>query len=406
MQTKVIARSEIPAETRSVIHNARRMVAEVTPAQKRVEAVRKATGVEPLAATFDVVHVGTHGMPDAWFVNKLDLPVRVLQAAGYTATQVVPASLRANDLAPYFAANPPRLALLRGLLYTPEAVRELALQFPITQWVSQMQSSQPYLLRHPLGHAKQAEHIALAKELPNAWYAIADDTPLLRLCGCERAVHVPNVFEAAPDLTRKPRRKPKGRPAVVSIICALRDLKNWPNALIACALAAQTHDLTVLLQWTRPERNDQEPQVRALCELLGLRHEVLPWQAPADYWREIDERVDVCLQPTFTESFCYVPLEHMRHGIPAVGSPAVAYLPKTQQANPDDARDISAKLCDTIDNYRVRSTTALKCYRDTCATQAGAFVASIARIIGQPAGAKTTLQDALHGAEPGEAPIL
>jgi len=57
-------------------------------------------------------------------------------------------------------------------------------------------------------------------------------------------------------------------------------------------------------------------------------------------------------------------------------------------------------------NYRVRSTTALKCYRDTCAAQAGVFVASIARIIGQPGGAETTLQDALHGAEPGEAPIL
>ena len=49
MQTEVIARSEIPAETRSVIHNARRMVAEVTPAQKRVEAALQDAlhGAEP-----------------------------------------------------------------------------------------------------------------------------------------------------------------------------------------------------------------------------------------------------------------------------------------------------------------------------------------------------------------------
>ncbi len=256
METEVLARGEaFPPERRKTIILGQQVVRALSPAGKVAVAVatatQKTTGVKPVSEPFDVVHVGTYGMPEAWFVNKLDLPVAVLQAAGYTATQVVPQTRKASDLAPYFAAYPPRLALLRGLLHTPEAVRELALQFPTTQWVSQVQSSQPYLLRHPLGHAKQAEHIALAKELPNVWYATADDTPLLGLCGCERAVHVPNVFEAAPDPTRKPRRKPKGRPAVVSVVCALRDMKNWPNALIACALAAKTHDLTGALRTAR-----------------------------------------------------------------------------------------------------------------------------------------------------------
>jgi len=349
-----------------------------------VRSSKSKTGVEPLDKRYDVVHVGTHGMPDAWFVNKLDLPVEILNAAGISATQVVPASRRPEVLGDYFVEHPPGAVLLRGLLYAPEAVRQLADRFPDVQWINQVQSSQPFLLQMGNGFCVQQRHIELAKEKRNVWYATADDTPLLSLCACDRAIHVANVFESKPK-RHSPRRRPEGRPITVSLISALRDMKNFPNGLIGIAQAGKLlppgYELAVYLSWTRPQRKDQHPQVVAICETLGLSFEVGPWQPPAEYWKTIEERIDLCLQPTFSESFCYVPLEHMRFGIPAVGTPAVAYLPKTQQANPDDARDIALRIVDTIDNYKARSVNALRCYRGTVERQRDLFVRAIIRVL-------------------------
>jgi len=117
------------------------------------------------------------------------------------------------------------------------------------------------------------------------------------------------------------------------------------SALEACALASSQRGLSIMVVGSTSMPISQA--AKRTLEVAGVPWvwaDAIPW---AEYPAWIRWCVDVTLQPTVTESFGLVALEHLLVGRPCVGSPALRFLPHDWQADADDIHDI-AKQLDTL----------------------------------------------------------
>jgi hypothetical protein len=151
---------------------------------------------------------------------------------------------------------------------------------------------------------------------------------------------LPNLYDLGTPETRAPWRD--GDTMRIGLFGALRVLKNPLNAVAAAI------DLSVQLKvptelYLSSGRDDHSAESEAIAELTAgvdgftvIRSEWRSWPC----FRDLVARMNVLLQPSFTESFNIVTADGIAVGVPSVVSDAIDWAPPNWIANADDGRDI------------------------------------------------------------------
>lgn len=131
------------------------------------------------------------------------------------------------------------------------------------------------------------------------------------------------------------------------VLCARDDwVKALRSQITAAALAQKKIDgLRVVLVI----RGDQKGKafLKRFIAINGLDVEIKDWLS-WDEWNALLDETSVLLQPSFSETFNYVSLDAMAHGIPVIGTPVIKHIPNKFIIN--DAND-SPRMAQMIESY-------------------------------------------------------
>ena len=167
-------------------------------------------------------------------------------------------------------------------------------------------------------------------------------------CAVEKAYAVPctllpNLYYLHGPIARK--RQPWSGPDLdIGIFGATRLLKNMMTAAWACIqIGRELNAHTRIHVSTGREEGGGGVLacVREMCD--GLRNVELveePW-LPWLEFRRVMRRMNLLMQPSFTESFNGVTADGIAEGVPSVVSPAINWAPKNWIADPDNACEIA-----------------------------------------------------------------
>jgi len=285
-----------------------------------------------------------------WIKIRGDVYAAELRAAGLDAHSVQVDAKTVEAAAEEIYRFNPRVFCNHAFFFGWEIIAELAVKFPKTNFLTINHSSQADLLRTRTWLESQSHFVELSQQLENVYYGCVDDRNFLSRCELVRCVYVPNLVRwprwPATHQIKTPR-------PVASVVGRYDPNKAIPHSILAAAMSKRIDLLFILKQ---PRRD----QLEAFCDSVGVAHEFSPWTNWDTYTKTLFEKVTVGLQPSFTESFNYVAVEHMALGIPVIGSPTVKYLPPNWQANPDDPAAIAARVNWVLDNYLNESKQAVK----------------------------------------------
>jgi glycosyltransferase involved in cell wall biosynthesis len=343
-----------------------------TDIQLRYESSIAAAVYPKTVAQADVL-IMLGGMSANAFVETRGIgPVEVLESAGITAACAM--VKHADTLTELISDLRPRVVVNRAMVFRAEEIRTLSAMFPGVRFLTVNHSSQSDLIRTKGWITQQSEHVKLAGERRNCWFGVVDErNHISRVTGVDRCVWVPNCVRTPDPYPLMPI----SRPPRVSLSCVGRVLKNVPNQIIALGLAAQTCPLQAVLMM-----DQASDELAGLASLAGLNYEIAPWLPWSEFMDYVRDEIDVGVQCSFTESFNFIALEHMLHGKPVVGSPAIRYLPPGCRPNPDDPEAIANTLLRVLDNYETYSEQAKTIADNLAEANNRQFVDVIARVGG------------------------
>lgn len=302
------------------------------------------------SAPLDVLFGANHPSP-SWFDTRAKLPAGILTDSGINALAVQLPPDRADAVSEQVAKYNPRIYINRAMFLSPDVMREVALRYPQTIFLTVNHSSQTHLASSIRWLPDQKGHIQNTVEFRNCWFGTPDERNAIgKLVDNDRVVWLPNAVRFP-----QPHIASLGSRARLSIICRWDVLKNIPNQIVAAGIANHTHQSELISSFRKPST-----LLTACVDTARLPHRSLPWGDWAAYIKNIKHHVDIGLQVSFTESFNYVALEHLLCGKPVIGSPAIRFLPQRWQASPDDPDDIADKIKHVIDNYDNESKEALR----------------------------------------------
>ncbi len=322
----------------------------------------------------DAVFFLGHTPAPGWWDTKGRHSVELLANVGISAA----CATNPNDatLPEFIERLKPKVIINRAMLISPITIRQLASRFPQVKFIAMNHSSYPFLLASPRAWRAHTEFFQMAESMANCYVGTPDernDLTWIRPDMARKLLWIPNSTEI-PDW--KPREM--GKPPVVSLIAAGRPLKNLPNQLAGLAMANRRLRLRGIVSVRGKETLEL---IKPVCRDLGLKAEFPPWKNWREYQRSLDS-VDVCLQSSFTESFNYVGLEHMLRGAAVVGSPALRFLPREWQVNPDSARDISDGILSRLGNWYQDSRDARKIAVEFATKRNRQFQECLLRLLG------------------------
>ena len=154
-------------------------------------------------------------------------------------------------------------------------------------------------------------------------------------------VYLPNPY---PFVEARHARKTPDGVLDVGSFGSHRHLKNFLTAAGAALLLARRlgKPLRFHLNVNRQE-NQGGGILGTVRDLLAGEAEVVPvpWCEWAAFRRHV-AGLDICLHPSFTETFSIVTADAVAEGVPVVGSPAIDWLPDAWTADPDDACAIAS----------------------------------------------------------------
>ena len=162
---------------------------------------------------------------------------------------------------------------------------------------------------------------------------------------CGRTLtYLPNVYHL-PHVTRR-LRTPwiAPLPLHVGLFGAARVLKNWLTAATATMILERKAGVDVFLHVNTKRDEGAESMRASMDKLLGLNPRVhlveVPWLSADDFRRYL-YGMDLCLQPSFTETFNNVTADSCAAGVPSVVSDAIAWAPPEWMAKADSATGIA-----------------------------------------------------------------
>lgn len=189
------------------------------------------------------------------------------------------------------------------------------------------------------------EILRLARDLPNCHYGTVMSVERVAAPPGTRVVSLPNFCLLPENL---PDREPG--PPTVSLIARDEEGKQWGNAIAAVALAARAvPDLHVVIGC--PDVFGGIAPHLAHLDEIGVPWTRMLWDNWETYLDRVARTVDCHLTATLAESFCLVPLEHCLMGRPAVGTPAVEWLPDRLQGHPQRPASLAYILSGLFADY-------------------------------------------------------
>jgi hypothetical protein len=151
-------------------------------------------------------------------------------------------------------------------------------------------------------------------------------------------LYLPNLYDAERP-TRKRDERHDHRTLRISSFGALRLLKNHPTAAAAALLIARELgcDLEFWISVDRVEHG------AGILSTLRNMFAGLPWAKlvenkwePWEKFHRTARHMDLCLQPSFTETYNIVSVDSVCEGTPCVVGPSIEWAPRSWQVDVDD----------------------------------------------------------------------
>jgi len=178
--------------------------------------------------------------------------------------------------------------------------------------------------------------------------------------------HLPNLHHMQLPPTSRERWS-KGTILRIGIFGATRVLKNMGTAVAAALITAETLQAETEI-WVSAGREEGGKGVMAACRNMVAGHTYArlvesPWQPWAQFHSTV-RKMNILLQPSFTESFNNVTADGITMGVPSVVGPAIEWVPRDWQADPDDATELAKTAMRLIGSRRAaaRGLRALENY--------------------------------------------
>lgn len=236
----------------------------------------------------------------------------------------------------------PKVVIIEALWVVPDKFDILKKLHPTVQWMCRLHSEIPFLA---------VEGIAID------WLKKYNEKNVLILTNSLRVVESLNLFfedklKYAPNyyLFSEVPSIPKPETDVINISCfgAIRPLKNQLIQAIAAIQVANYNykKLKFYINSTRKEQNG-EPVLRNIEALFtGTDHELIkvPWLNHEDFLNVINEKIEVGIQVSLTETFNIVAADHINCNVPVVTSPEITFISSFYHADPHDVNDIARKI--------------------------------------------------------------
>lgn len=315
----------------------------------------------------DVLVLLTAGNP-LWDISP------AIERMGLASDTVCVGSNRLDDVRKVIQERNPRVVINRSFCAGWDVIDPLSLEFPHITWVTINHSSQAHLVTHSYWLTAQNQFLRLATERENCWYATPDERLYLQeATGIRRILWMPNLL-SLPEVRES--REPSCS-TVVSLVGRRDVVKNFPAQIIAAGIVNRTFPVELVIV-TRGQSDD----FVKLAEMSGVKASVFDWGLQDRYLRLIADQVDVGMQASLTESFNYVATDHLGLGIPVVGSPAIRYLPRHWQSQPDDPASIAFVLTEHIRNFKSRQIESRKIAEDVASKNEESFKQTIKKILG------------------------
>ena len=233
--------------------------------------------------------------------------------------------------------------VLAALWLTPAEIHRLVFDFPDVDFVVTSHSNCGFLAAEPTAVGYFRSLVGLQLATPN-FHVVGNCRRFATWASHafgHRILCLPNLYNS--ETFKMPRRH-AWKTGVLKIGCfgALRSLKNSFTAAAATLELAERLGAHVEFHVNRG-RGD-ERILRPIAALFGdaQRVQLVPhdWQAWPDF-RATVSRMDLMLQPSYTESFNLVTADGVAEGVPSVVSDAIDWCPKRWIACADCAHEIA-----------------------------------------------------------------
>ena len=152
--------------------------------------------------------------------------------------------------------------------------------------------------------------------------------------------YLPNLFHLPARIRRTRTPWQPGMVLNVGLFGAARILKNWLTAGVAAMVMSRRLDTDIRLHVSALRDEGAAHMRDNLQDVLALNPRVraitVPWLDGDDFRRYL-YGMDLCMQPSFSETFNNVTAEACVAGVPSVVSDAVSWAPHSWQAKADSA---------------------------------------------------------------------
>jgi len=245
---------------------------------------------------------------------------------------------------------PARVVTFRALWCPIEIITRICAAFPSTRFIIHNHSSIQQSADGPEWEVLQ--HFQRnGRDARNLWFANtgSDMCAFQRALGIERTVYIPNFVHA--DSWVSPARNKPDEMFHVAMFLALRATKNWATMMAALALVQrELRDAgrRLALHITQRPGSYQREIAMLSDAILAAGGCVVNegFMSDREELLRVCSRMDVHVQVSYAETFCYGAADAIQAGRPVVGSPAIQWLPLSWTAPAHEATTIARKVLD------------------------------------------------------------
>lgn len=278
------------------------------------------------------------------YINAL-MTARVLRKHGIQC-DLAPVG-QVSDVVAYLKDHCPTHAVFQAIWVPAKDMGELCVAHPRVHFVVRAHSQVGFLQVEPRAVKILRELLYLEQQVLNLTFSANSSrlTEFLVDTYKSPVEYLPNLY----DFDRVSRKRDESHDhRVLRVGCfgAHRLLKNHTTAAAAALMMAErrSSDLEFYVNSGRQEnvaRNAIIDSLRAMfSNLLWAKLVEVPWQEWSSF-RQVVAHMDLCMQPSFTETFNIVTCDAVCEGVPSVVGPAIEWVPERWKANTDDAADIA-----------------------------------------------------------------
>ena len=305
-----------------------------------------------------------------------------------------------GDWPGWLAQHKPRVVVISAVCVPPAKFRKLAAAHPKVIWVQRVHSNSAFLFAEMGAFSSCMRLLELTAKWRNVRYSVvnADEARRWTLAGAPKAVlAIPNAYTG--EIATEPLDGPgEGEPVHLSAMFALRVLKSPASHVLLAGLLNKRRPCELHMQVQRADFPLYGQNLRDLAATLKVPFSAEAYRERGAYLEWMRSTIHVGLQLSMTESFNYVCLEHLAHGIPCVTSRAVTFNP-WQVADPEDIEAAAEAVEAILRDYAACSAHALAAAREVQAKHEAEFLAAMGELLGRPLGGEAGPPDAARAEE-------